>query len=428
MPFEKSNTPPRRIAVIGGGISGMGAAHALSRDNPVVLYEAGDRLGGHARTVMAGRNGGQPVDTGFIVFNNVNYPNLVKLFDELQVPTVPSNMSFAASIDGGRIEYGLRSLATVFAQKRNMFRPAYLRMIRDVRRFNAHAVAQAQDPSITIEALMDQLRLGEWFRTYYLAPLSGAIWSTPTERILQFPAQALVQFFQNHALLSHTGQHVWRTVQGGSIQYVSRLEASLTRAGVEIRKNCGVAEVRRDDDGVRIVDMQGNIDQFDAVVMATHSDDSLAMLADPDPQEALALGAVRYQPNEAVLHADSSVMPRRRACWSSWNYTEESGRVADRIDLTYWMNSLQPIPKDDPLFVTLNSQRPIRDDLIHDRTVFRHPVFDLGALEAQTAIRAFNGTRGTWYCGAWVRNGFHEDGLASALEVASAMKQSPQWA
>ena len=422
------NTPPRRIAVIGGGISGMGAAHALSRDNPVVLYEAGDRLGGHARTVMAGRNGDQPVDTGFIVFNNVNYPNLVKLFDELQVPTVPSNMSFAASIDGGRIEYGLRSLATVFAQKRNMFRPAYLRMIRDVRRFNAHAVAQAQDPSITIEALMDQLRLGEWFRTYYLAPLSGAIWSTPTERILQFPAQALVQFFQNHALLSHTGQHVWRTVQGGSIQYVSRLEASLTRAGVEIRKNCGVAEVRRDDDGVRIVDMQGNIDQFDAVVMATHSDDSLAMLADPDPQEALALGAVRYQPNEAVLHADSSVMPRRRACWSSWNYTEESGRVADRIDLTYWMNSLQPIPKDDPLFVTLNSQRPIRDDLIHDRTVFRHPVFDLGALEAQTAIRAFNGTRGTWYCGAWMRNGFHEDGLASALEVASAMKQSPQWA
>ncbi|APX89700.1 cyclopropane-fatty-acyl-phospholipid synthase [Brevirhabdus pacifica] len=421
MPFEKQTIPPRRIAVIGGGISGLGAAHALSGSNAVVLYEAGARLGGHARTVLAGRNGDQPVDTGFIVFNRVNYPHLVRLFEALQVPTVPSDMSFAASIDGGRIEYGLRSLATLCAQPRNLLRPAFLRMVNDVRRFNAQAVERARDDEKTIGELLDEMGMGPWFRDYYLAPLSGAIWSTPTERILKFPARSLVQFFQNHALLSHTGQHQWWTVKGGSIQYVSRLEAALLRAGVHIRLNSPVGSVSRDGDVIRIRDREGNLDIFDEVVMATHSDDSLAMLADADERERAALGAVRYQPNEAVLHADSSVMPRRRSCWSSWNYTEERGRTAERIDLTYWMNSLQPIPLDDPLFVTLNSQRTIREDLVHDRTIFRHPVFDRAAIEAQTAIRGFNGARRTWFCGAWMRNGFHEDGLASAMDVIDGM-------
>jgi predicted NAD/FAD-binding protein len=378
--------------------------------------------------VLAGKNGDQPVDTGFIVFNYANYPRLARLFARLDVPVTKSDMSFAASIDGGRLEYGLRSLGTVFVQKRNLLRPSYLRMMRDVVVWNNRAVAVAQDPTVTIQALLDELRLGTWFRNYYLAPLSGAIWSTPTEQIMQFPARALVQFFENHALLSHTGQHQWYTVDGGSVEYVRRLQTAMEGAGVEIRLSAPVAEVRRDADGVDVLGEDGQHDRFDEVVMATHSDDSLRMLADPAPQEAAALGAVRYQPNEAVLHCDASVMPRRRRCWSSWNYTEETGRAADRIDLTYWMNSLQPIPQNDPLFVTLNSQRPIDPAKIYDTTTFRHPIFDLAALEAQQRVRGFNGTNRTWFCGAWMRNGFHEDGYASACDVVEAMGALPEWA
>ncbi|MCE8470381.1 cyclopropane-fatty-acyl-phospholipid synthase, partial [Rhodovulum sulfidophilum] len=227
----------------------------------------------------------------------------------------------------------------------------------------------------------------------------------------------------NHALLSTSGQHQWYTVEGGSVEYVRRLEAALAAADVEIRKAAPVEAVRRGAEGAEIRARGGAWESFDEVVFATHSDDSLAMLADASPEERAALSAVRYQPNEAVLHADPSLMPKRRAVWSSWNYTEESGALADRIDLTYWMNSLQPIPEDDPLFVTLNSRRPVRDELIYDTATFRHPVYDRGALEAQQTVRRMNGTNRTWFCGAWMRNGFHEDGLASAVDVAEAIQR-----
>jgi predicted NAD/FAD-binding protein len=421
MPFETPAAPPRRIAVIGGGISGMAAAHLLSRGNAVVLFEAEPRLGGHARTMIAGRRGDQPVDTGFIVFNRVNYPHLVRLFEDLSVPVADSDMSFGASIDGGRIEYGLRSLSAVFAQRRNLLRPQFLRMMTDVLRFNARALDVARDPAMTIGAFLHELGTGDWFRDYYILPLSGAIWSTPTQGILDFPAQAMIRFFENHALLSHTGQHRWYTVQGGSVEYVRRLEASMRGAGVDIRLGAPVVAVRREAGAVQVRAAGGTWDAFDEVVIAAHSDQALRMLADPAPEEQAALAAVRYQPNEAVLHADPSLMPRRRSAWASWVYTEAAGKRSDRIDLTYWMNSLQPIPQDDPLFVTLNSTRPIRDALIHDVVTFHHPVYDLAALRAQAAVRGFNGARGTWFCGAWMRNGFHEDGIASAFDVASAM-------
>src|SRR6056297_959271 len=420
MPYEVRRSAPRRVAVIGGGISGMGAAYYLSDRDRVVLFEAAPRLGGHARTVVAGRNGDQPVDTGFIVFNNVNYPNLVKLFDDLDVPIAKSDMSFAASIGGGEIEYGLRSLGALFAQKRNLARPGFLRMVRDLMKFNASACTLARDPAITLGELMDQMGMGQWFRDYYMTPISGAIWSTPKEEIMDFPAQALVRFFRNHALLNATGQHQWYTVQGGSIEYVRRLETAMRARGVEIRTGCPVEAVRRPAAGAELR-AGGAWEHFDAVVMAGHSDDSLALLTDADDGERRDLGAIAYQPNEVVLHADPAVMPRRRACWSSWNYTEERGKQTDRIDITYWMNSLQPIPKDDPLFVTLNATRPIREELIFDEVTFRHPVYDAAALRAQAAIRARNGARDTWFCGAWMRNGFHEDGFASAVDVASAM-------
>ncbi|MFD1341139.1 NAD(P)/FAD-dependent oxidoreductase [Litorisediminicola beolgyonensis] len=422
MPFEPLTSGPRSIAVVGGGISGLGAAHYLADDHRVTLFEAEPRLGGHARTVMAGKTGDQPVDTGFIVFNYANYPQLAKMFARLDVPVVPSDMSFSASLRGGEMEYGLKTLGALFAQKRNMLNPRFLGMVRDIFKFNAKAVDQARDRTQSLGDFLTAMRMGDWFRDYYLLPLSGAIWSTPVEKILDFPAWALIQFFENHALLHHSGQHQWHTVKGGSVQYVERLVADLARRGAVLHTHAPVDAIRRlPEGGVELKRRGGCWERFDDVILATHSDDSLALLADPSPQEARSLSGVRYQPNRIVLHADERMMPRRRVCWSSWNYTEDRVRAMNSIDLTYWMNCLQPIPEDDPMFVTLNSTRPIREELIYDEVTLRHPVYDLEALTAQEEMRALNGARNTWYCGAWMKNGFHEDGLSSALDVAEAI-------
>jgi uncharacterized protein len=426
MPFEPPATATPRIAVIGGGISGLAAAHLLSATHTVVLYEAEKRFGGHARTVVAGRNGDQPVDTGFIVYNRANYPHLSALFDRLDVPVVNSEMSFGVSIDGGRIEYGLKSLGAILAQRRNAFRPGFIRMIRDIVRFNQTARSHVVGEDMTIGGLIEKMRLGRWFRDYYLTPISGAIWSTPTQGILDFPAHALVRFFDNHALLRYSNQHQWLTVKGGSVEYVRRLAVDLTRSGVDLRPGSPVAGVRRTAEGAEVRCFGGDWEGFDDVVFATHSDDALTLLSDPTPEERRALAAVAYQPNLAVLHADSAVMPRRKSAWSSWVYTERGGVPTDRISLSYWMNSLQPIPADDPMFVTLNPTGPIRETLIYDETTFRHPVFDLGALTAQSVIRGMNGKNATWFCGAWMHNGFHEDGFASAVDVAGAMERQTQ--
>ena len=400
----------------------MGAAHALADDHHVTLFEAEARIGGHARTVVAGRNGDQPVDTGFIVFNYANYPSLTALFDELDVPVCKSNMSFAASLRGGEFEYGLETLAATFAQKRNLVNPRFLGMIRDIFRFNAKAVEVAQDRTLPLSAFLQELGTGDWFRDYYLLPLSGAIWSTPVEKILDFPAHAMIQFFENHALLHHTGQHQWYTVQGGSQAYVTRLEAALRTKGVDLRPRTPVQTVRRDGTGVQVRAWGGEWEQFDEVIFATHSDDTLSLLADPSEEERAVLGAIGYQDNDITLHADETIMPKRRQCWASWNYAEDKDMASDRIDLTYWMNKLQPIPRDDPMFVTLNTRRDIREELTYDRVTLRHPVYDLAALAAQDRARAMNGTNNTWFCGAWMKNGFHEDGLSSALDVATRLR------
>ena len=422
MPFENASPQTRRIAVIGGGISGMAAAHLLAADHTVVLFEAEPRLGGHARTVIAGKRRDQPVDTGFIVFNKVNYPNLLALFDKLDVPIAESSMSFGASIRGGWLEYALASLDQIFAQRGNLASPGFLRMLRDILHFNKQA-ATTVIPGMTLRDLLATLGTGNWFRDYYILPISGAIWSTPSLGVLDFPAETLVRFFQNHALMSVTGQHQWYTVQGGSVQYVSRLQTAMTRQGVDIRTATLVAGVRRTAMGVLVRAVGGEWELFDEVVFATHSNDTLRLLEAPTETERAALSAVRYQPNTAVLHADTAQMPKSRKAWASWVYTEPAGERPDRIDLTYWMNSLQPIPKDDPLFVTLNPNRPIADALIHDVTTFYHPVFDLGAIAAQGSLRRVNGQAGVWFCGAWMRHGFHEDGFASAVDVVSALRE-----
>ncbi len=426
MPFEALPPLPgastrRKIAVIGAGISGMGAAHRLADIHDVTLIEAEPRLGGHARTKIAGKRGDQPVDTGFIVFNYANYPHLTALFAELDVPVVPSNMSFGASVRGGRMEYGLAGAGAFFAQPSNALNPRFLLMLRDIFRFNA-SVAQRNDlAGMTIADLLGAMGMSDYFRDYYLLPLSGAIWSTPTEQILDFPAQAMIQFFENHALLNYDGQHQWYTVDGGSISYVDRLEQSLLRKGVTLRLGAPVQAVQRRDEGVLIKLAEADWEAFDEVVFATHSDDSLRLLIDAGHAERKDLGAVQYQPNDVVLHADTAVMPKRRAVWSSWNYAESPAKRDGQIDITYWMNKLQPIPQDDPHFVTLNSTRPIRDELIYDQVTLRHPVYDSAALAAQASVAARNGANHTWFCGAWMRHGFHEDGLATGLEVAEAI-------
>jgi predicted NAD/FAD-binding protein len=422
MPFEAAAKPLKKIAVIGAGISGMGAAHMLAQSHHVTLIEAEHRLGGHARTIIAGKRGDQPVDTGFIVFNYANYPHLAALFAKLDVPVTKSNMSFAASLSGGGMEYALNSLDTLFAQRKNLLNPRFLRMIRDILHFNKNALRLSQaDPSMTIAGLLQRLGTGDYFRDYYLLPFSGAIWSTPTQQIMDFPAHAMMRFFDNHALLSHTGQHQWYTVQGGSQSYVSRLEAALRAQGADIRLGAPVQAVRRHPAGVEVKLDGAEWENFDEVVFATHSDDSLRMLADPTAEERAALGAIAYQPNDIVLHADPTIMPKRRKVWASWNYTEQADKSLDRIDLTYWMNSLQPIPHDDPHFVTLNSTRPINEALIYDQVTLRHPVYDVAALAAQKQVQAFNGRNKTWFCGAWMKNGFHEDGLGSAVDVAERL-------
>lgn len=412
----------RRVAIVGGGITGMGAAHMLANTHNLTLFEVEPRLGGHARTRIAGKNGDQPVDTGFIVFNNANYPHLTALFDSLDVPVAKSNMSFGASINGGSLEYALTSLDALFAQRRNAISPGFLGMVRDILKFNKHGLRVAEDESLTLHDFLQKLGTGDWFRDYYLLPFSGAIWSTPTKQIMDFPAYAMMRFFKNHALLNARGQHQWYTVEGGSQAYVERLERHLRDMGADLRCGAGVQSVRRAGGKVFLRATGGEEEQFDAVIMATHSDDSLRLLNDPSDQEERALGAIAYQPNDVVLHADERIMPKNRKTWASWVYTEDEAAQSDRIDLTYWMNSLQPIPENDPMFVTLNTKRKIREELIYDQVTLRHPVYDLGALAAQKDIAAFNGAKNTWFCGAWMKNGFHEDGLSSAVDVVAALR------
>lgn len=420
MPFEERGTAAKRIAVIGGGISGMGAAHHLAERHHVVLFEAERRLGGHARTKIAGKRGDQPVDTGFIVFNYHTYPHLTALFDQLDVPVAKSNMSFGVSANAGRMEYALNSIDSVFAKRMHLANPKFLRMVRDILKFNKQSEATMR-PGMSIGDLVEALGLGPWFVKYYLSPFSGAIWSTPKVKILDFPAETMIKFFRNHGILDWSENHQWYTVEGGSIEYVSRLTRSMVARSVDVRLGSAMQAVRRTDYGVEVRVKGDTWEQFDEVVFATHADDTLAMLSDATGVEQTTLSAVRYQPNNAVLHSDPSVMPKRKKVWSSWSHVETGAATRGEdapIELSYWMNSLQPIPHDDPLFVTLNHQGHIREELIHDEATFRHPVFDAAAVTAQDTVRAINGQNRTWFCGAWMRHGFHEDGLASGLEVA----------
>lgn len=422
--LDQTQGPRKKIAIIGAGISGLSSAYYLSPYHDITLYESADRLGGHARTIVAGKDGNQPVDTGFIVFNYATYPYLTRLFQELDVPVIKSEMSFCASVDDGSLEYGLKGIGSIFAQKRNLFRPQFYKMFFDIVRFGKWAEAAATDDEKTIDELVDQLGLGLWFRNKYLLPMCGAIWSTPVGDVGSFPAKSLVRFFRNHALLAGSGQHQWWTVKGGSIQYVRRLEDALVARGCDIRKGTPVEKVKRLDNSV-IVQCGDGLDTFDDVVLACHSDQALKILSDGASQEEReVLSAVRYQPNTAVLHGDVNQMPRKRGCWSSWTYKSQKSATS----VTYWMNKLQNIPENDPLFVTLNPSEKIPEDKIYDTFEFSHPIFDGAALRAQKRIREMQGQNRTWFVGAYNRHGFHEDGIVSAMRIVRLLNSPSSFA
>ncbi len=416
----------RRIAVVGAGISGLGAAWLLCRSHEVVLFETAGRLGGHARTLVVQSRGREvPVDTGFIVFNKVNYPHLCRLFDRLEVPVKPSNMSFAVSVNGGAIEFGGSNIRSVFAQPENAVKPGFWRMFRDIAVFNRTALAEvSDDPRLTLGDLIRRRRLGAWFERYYLLPMSGAIWSTPRAEMLKFPAGVLARFFANHGLLSFSGHHQWWTVEGGSRTYVAKMAASMS---AEVRLRSTVEAVTRGDDGVRIKATGHEAERFDSVVFACHSDTTLSILKDAREAERRVLAGIPYRRNRIVLHTDPRLMPRRRACWSSWVYLAKSQADEDQASVTYWMNSLQGISHDVPLFATLNPSMPVDEASILDEHAFDHPQYDFGAIAAQSELPCIQGQANTWYCGAWTGMGFHEDGLASAVAVARALGVSVPW-
>jgi len=415
-----------RIAVIGTGISGLGSAYLLGPDHEITVYEKAPRIGGHSRTVTVDYDG-RPiaVDTGFIVFNRPNYPNLCGLFTHLGVPSHASDMTFAASIRDGWLEWGAKDLGAVIGQRRNLLRPKFGLLVRDVMIFNARAQNMVErHPDLSLEGLIRKLGLGDWFRRYYLLPMSGAIWSCPPCEMMNFPARTLVRFFANHHLLSVTGQPQWRTVTGGSQEYVRRLTAPFAH---RIRVNCGAVAVTRQEGKVQVKDSQGGFESYDQVVMACHGDETQALLKDSDRDEQAVLSAFRYQKNRAVLHRDPSLMPRRRRCWASWVYSSDGDFFHPKITVTYWMNLLQGIDQNYPLFVSLNPKRDIPEALIFDEAEFDHPLFDQAAIAAQSRIAALQGRRGTWYAGAHLGHGFHEDGLASAVWVARTLGAAIPW-
>lgn len=416
----------RRIAVIGSGIAGSSAAWALSETADVVLYEADRRPGGHTATVQVDHPAGGrvAVDTGFIVYNELNYPDLKALFAHIGVATHASNMGFSLSLDGGRFEWSGQTYASLFAQRRNAFSPSFLWMLREILRFNRICTIDRDCGFVghsTIGEYLVRRGFSNRFRDDYLIPMAAAIWSTPRIEMLDFPAATFITFFENHRLI-HEDRPEWRTVTGGSRRYLDKLLAPL---GEGLRLGRKVDAVQRDETGVTVWS-DGTPDRFDAIVIGAHSDQALRMLADASPLEQRLLGAVAYRPNRVILHCDPALMPKRRAAWAAWNYLRRDAGESE-VCVTYWMNRLQGIPEHLPLFVSLNPTVEPRDETVFGEWSFDHPQFDAAALSAQFRLDEIQGVRRTWFAGAWTGHGFHEDGLRSGLDAAIALGATIPW-
>jgi len=421
----------QRIAIIGSGISGLAAAHGLRGRADITLFESASYFGGHTHTVditLPTPNGPitHGVDTGFLVFNERTYPQLIKLFAELGVPSAKSDMSFSVQVPHGRgqLEWSGASLATVFAQPANALRPGFWRMLRDILRFNrictGIAVRQAESElTQALGAFLQAQRFSAEFRDWYFLPMLGCIWSCPTQQMLEFPVATMIRFCHNHGLMQVSDRPAWWTVPGGARQYVEKIVAQIP----DRRLNTAVLNARRDEHGVALQfrDSAGvHTERFDKVVFATHSDETLALLADASAAEREVLSAVAYQPNVAVLHTDAGVLPRRRAAWAAWNYQGGAGTAGQpRVCLHYLLNKLQPLPFAQAVVVSLNPLQAIDPAQTLGRFHYAHPVFDMAAIRAQSQLPGLQGHKGTFFCGAWTGYGFHEDGLKSGLAVAT---------
>jgi predicted NAD/FAD-binding protein len=422
---------PLRVAIVGSGISGLAAAHALQGLAEVTLFEAGDYFGGHTHTVDVTLPGPQGpvthgVDTGFLVFNERTYPQLIALFAELGVETAKSDMSFSVQVPGAlngqALEWSGSSLNSVFAQRGNLGNLKFLRMLADIVRFNRITTGLAASGADSAPAMLQPLsdflqaqKFSDEFRDWYFLPMMGCIWSCPTEQMLQFPVATMIRFCHNHGLLQITNRPQWWTVKGGARHYVDKI---VSRIG-DKRLNTPVRLIERDADGVRVV-TDSQVQRFDKVVLAGHSDQSLTLLRAPSPAEQAVLGAIRYQPNRAVLHTDTSVLPQKKVAWAAWNYerTPASGQQTAGVCLHYLLNMLQPLPFSQPVVVSLNPVREIARQDILGEFDYTHPVFDTAAIRAQKDVAGLQGLQHSYFCGAWTGYGFHEDGLKSGLEAA----------
>jgi uncharacterized protein len=420
-----------KIAIIGSGIAGLSAGWLLDRQgHDVTVFEQNDYVGGHSNTVDTPGSDGVniAVDTGFIVFNEKTYPNLIALFQHLGVAVEKSEMSFAVSLDKGRLEYSGSNLAGMFAQKRNLLSPTYHLMLRDILRFYKESQLLLDDPGVVDMTLGEYLvaeNYGHRFIYDHLLPMGSAIWSATVAEMLAFPVQSFVRFFHNHGLLTIKHRPQWFTVQGGSRTYVRRLTGSMRG---KVLTGRAISSLRRGPGWVEVLDSSGVAERFDHAVVGAHADQALAMLADPTDEERRILGAFRYQLNRAVLHRDPALMPKRPKAWSSWNYLANGTRERQaKVSVTYWMNLLQNIDRSSPLFVTLNPIIEPRQNLKIREFIYDHPMFDAGAIGAQTEVGRIQGVQRTWFCGAYLGYGFHEDGLSAGLAVAEALGARRPW-
>jgi len=414
----------QRIAIIGGGISGLGAAWALASRNEIVVYEAGWALGGHSNTVeVETPHGTVPVDTGFIVYNEQTYPHLTRLFAALKVPTQPSEMSFGFSMDG-EFEYAARGRGLI-AQPSNLLRARYRSMVGDILRFRRVGPSLRPSTGESIVELLSRHGFSDGFLYDYLLPMTGAIWSASQADIGRFPAESILRFLSNHGLIRVTDRPQWRTVSGGSREYVRRISNAFRD---RVRTGSPVTSILRLEDRVEVT-ANGRTDTFDQVVLATHSDQALRILGDDATEaERDTLGRIRYEQNVAVLHSDPNLMPVRHSVWSSWNaMTSSTGGKTGKASITYWMNRLQSLDPRTPLFVSLNPITEPASSLVHGRFDYAHPQFDIEAISAQTRLTSIQGLRRTWYAGAYCGYGFHEDGLQAGLNVATALGSPPSW-
>jgi len=418
----------RRIAVIGSGISGASAAWLLRDHADVTLFERGPRFGGHTHTFNTSDEQTVAVDTGFMVFNRENYPLLCALFDHLGIGSYPTEMSFSASFERGRLEYAGTDLNTLFAQRKNLVSTRFWGMLLSIMRFNRlaqQALSASLPAHMGMGEFLDRHGFSTRFRTRYLYPMAAAIWSCPRDQIARFPAVSFLRFFANHGLVRLADRPQWLTVEGGSSTYMDRLIADL---GHRARRNAPVVRVQRNARGVDLIDTDGARQSFDEVVFACHSDQALALLADPSPSERRLLGAIPYQSNRVLLHRDPALMPHKRRVWSSWNYLSRSAEDgAQAVSVTYWMNSLQRLATADDYFVSLNPLDEPREESIAAEFEYEHPVFTTAALEAQKQLHRIQGRSHTWYAGAWTGYGFHEDGMRSGVEVAQALGATLPW-